>query len=512
MLRILSGLAFFIAAAAAPVAYAQTSEPAPKLGTLQPFDFNTVIERARALAAQPYMAEPVRTADTLEKIDYDAHWKIKFGPSETITIGKDAPIQFFHMGRYFKDPVRMYSVKDGKAREILYSPDAFEMPDDSPAKTLPHDIGFAGLRVMRADLKTDWISYLGASYFRTDGQSRQYGLSARGLEIDTGLSTPEEFPRFSDFWLAPPEHEGQTLIIYALMRSPSVTGAYKMALTNKDGKGQIIDVDSRLFFRKAVERLGVGPLTSMYWYLETNRSTALDWRPEVHDTDSLAILSGTGEHIWHPLNNPDTVRTSTFAAPDVKGFGLAQRDHKFEDYQDDGIFYNKCPSVWIEPRKPFGPGSVQLVEIPTDDEIFDNIVAYWTPKVQPKAGDERNFSYRMTWADHHPIPDTNSQVVATRVGQGGVPSQPRPKDQIKVVIDFEGPALKGLTQQSGVKPVVKLSKDKATNPYALPVVGTDRWRLIFDAKTSSDGPVEARVYLKRGYYVLSETWLGQLYA
>ena len=505
MLRILTSLALAIAATTTVAA-----EPALKLGAPQPFSFDSLIERARTLAAAPYEAPAVRAADTLEKIDYDAHWKIRFKPSETITIGKDAPIQFFHMGRYFKEPVRMYEVADGQAREILYSSDAFEMPDDSPAKALPHDIGFAGFRVMRPDLKTDWISYLGASYFRTDGQSRQYGQSTRGLAIDTGLSTPEEFPRFSDFWLAPPEHEGQTLVIYALMQSPSVTGAYKMALTNEDGKGQIVDVDSRLFFRKGVERLGVAPLTSMYWYSETNRSTARDWRPEVHDTDGLAILSGTGERIWRPLNNPHVVRTSTFQVPDVEGFGLAQRDRDFEDYQDDGVFYDKRPSVWIHPLRPFGPGSVQLVEIPTDDEIFDNIVAYWTPKEQPKAGSTLSLAYRMTWADHHPLPESGARVVATRVGQGGVPGQPRPDDRIKVVIDFEGPSLKGLTQKSGVKAVVELSDGKAIEPYVLPVVGTDRWRLVFDAKTPVEDPVEARVYLKHGDDVLSETWLGQL--
>ena len=259
MLRILTSLAPALVAGTVIVSSAVAAEPALKLGPATPFSFDTLIERARALAAEPYKPEPVRAADTLEKIDYDAHWKIRFKPSETITIGKDAPIQFFHMGRFFKEPVHMYEVGGGQAREILYSPDAFDMPDDSPAKALPHDIGFAGFRVMRPDLKTDWISYLGASYFRTDGQSRQYGQSTRGLAINTGLSTPEEFPRFSDFWLAPPEKEGETLVIYALLRSPSVTGAYKMALTNADGKGQVIDIDERLFFRKAVERLGVAP-------------------------------------------------------------------------------------------------------------------------------------------------------------------------------------------------------------------------------------------------------------
>ncbi|WP_321504834.1 glucan biosynthesis protein [Breoghania sp.] len=505
MLRILTALALV-----ACTAHAQASAPSLKLGPPAPFSFDTVIAQARALAAKPYEASKVRASETLEKIDYDAHWQIRFKPTETIFVSPDAPVQFFHPGRYFKDPVQLYKVVGEEAHEVLFSPDAFEMPADSPARALPDDIGFAGFRIMRADLKTDWISYLGASYFRTDGQSHQYGQSSRGLAIDTGLATPEEFPRFSAFWLAPPEKDGQTIVIYALLNSPSVTGAYKMALTNKDGTGQIIDVDSRLFFRKSVERLGIAPLTSMYWYSETNRATALDWRPEVHDTDGLAIVAGNGERIWRPLNNPVTVRTSTFSTPDVKGFGLAQRDRDFANYQDDGVFYDKRPSVWIEPLRPFGAGAVQLVEIPTDDEIFDNIVAYWTPAEMPEAGSELSLAYRMTWADRHPTPENGSRVVATRVGQGGVPGQPRPKDQIKVVIDFEGPAIKDLTQNSGVKPVVELSTGEPSNAYALPIVGTGRWRLVFDARAPEHDPVEARVYLRRGADVISETWLGQL--
>ncbi|ADZ68668.1 glucan biosynthesis protein D [Polymorphum gilvum SL003B-26A1] len=479
-------------------------------GAPEPFGFELLVDKARALAAKAYAEPRVRAAETLEKIDYDAHWKIRFRPEETVMIGETAPVQFFHTGRYFKTPVRLYQVEGGQAREILYNPRYFEMPEDSPARDLPADIGFAGFRVMRGDLKTDWISFLGASYFRTDGQSRQYGQSARGLALDTGLSRPEEFPRFTDFWLAGPEKDGDTLTIYALLDSPSVAGAYKMSLRNADGEGQVIGINSRLFFRAPVERLGIAPLTSMYWYSETNRSVGLDWRPEVHDTDGLAIVTAEGERIWRPLNNPEALRTSTFLASNLKGFGLAKRDREFENYQDDGVFYDRRPSVWIEPLEPFGEGAVQLVEIPTDDEIFDNIVAYFLPKDLPEAGSEKRFHYRMHWTDRHPVETGGALTVATRVGQGGVPGQPRPADQIKVVIDFKGPALDGLTRDDGVVPVVELSRGEPINPYLLPVVGTDRWRLVFDARVADHDPIEARAYLKTDTDVLTETWLGQI--
>ncbi|MCX2725668.1 glucan biosynthesis protein [Roseibium salinum] len=489
---------------------ARAGELEAERGEPRPFSFGILTETARRAAARPYQEPEVRASRTLEDIDYDAHWQIGFRKEETVELAPGVPLQFFHLGRFFKEPVTLHEVRDGEAREILYSPDYFDIPDDNPARELPSDIGFAGFRVMRPDLETDWISFLGAAYFRTDGQSRQYGQSARGLAVDTGLSTPEEFPRFTEFWFEPATSEDETLTVYALMDSPSVTGAYRMSMNNEEGEGQVIDVDSHLFFRKPVERLGIAPLTSMYWYSETNRSTGLDWRPEVHDTDGLAIISETGEEIWRPLNNPSQIRVSTFQTDNVKGFGLAQRDRTFANYQDDGVFYDKRPSVWIEPREPFGKGAVQLVELPTDDEIYDNIVAYFLPEDLPQAGEERQFAYRMTWRDRHPLPRSGARVAATRVGQGGVPGQPRPADQIKVVIDFAGKALEGKRAADEIEPVVELSKGEPINAYVLPVVGTSRWRVIFDARVNDDNPIEARVYLKTEKDVLSETWLGQI--
>lgn len=489
----------------------QETSAQERLGSPRPFSFERLIDEARAASERPYDPAPARAAEVLERIDYDAHWKIRFRPEKSEEIAPGVPLQFFHMGRYFKEPVRLYEIGDGQAREILYHETYFDMPEDSPAHELPDDIGFAGFRIMRPDLKTDWISFLGASYFRTDGQSRQYGQSARGLALNTGTGQPEEFPRFSSFWFQRPAEPSDDVIVYAMLDSPSVTGAYKMTLQNEDGKGQVIDVDSHLFFRQPVERLGIAPLTSMYWYSETNRSKGRDWRPEVHDTDGLAMITEGGEHIWRPLNNPASVRTSTFLADNVQGFGLAQRDRSFDHYQDDGVFYDKRPSVWIEPLDPFGKGAVQLVEIPTDDEIYDNIVAYFIPADLPKAGSQRHFKYRMHWQDAHPLPDAGARVVSTYIGMGGVPGQPRPQDQIKVVVDFAGPSLAGKTREdSKVEAVVELSEGNPIKAYALPVVGTDRWRLSFDAKVKDQEPIEARAFLKEGDETLTETWLGQL--
>ncbi|PLX37539.1 MAG: glucan biosynthesis protein D [Hyphomicrobiales bacterium] len=484
----------------------------PKLGPPEDFSFDILSEKARALAAEPFKPHEPAHPELLDRIDYDAHWKIRFNEDATVFAGKTAPLQFFHLGRFFRAPVRMSLVADGKAREILYSADYFSMPDDSPAKAIENEAGFAGFRIMRDDLKTDWISFLGGAYFRTDGAETQYGLSARGVAIDTGLAKPEEFPRFTEFYFSDGEVAGENAVIYALLDGPSVTGAYRIRAAN--GDGQVLDVTATLFFRNAVERVGIAPLTSMFWYSEMNRASAYDWRPEVHDSDGLAIETGTGERIWRPLNNPDRVVTSSFVDEDVKGFGLIQRDRAFANYQDDGVFYNRRPSVWIEPVGEWGKGAVQLVEIPTNDEIFDNIVAYWNPERAPVVGEPMTFSYKLHWNRDEPYPGALARTVASRTGRGGVPGQPRPDDQVRIVIDFEGSPLAGLTQKDAVKAKVTASGGTVKRAYTLPIVGTkNAWRLTCDLEVPADaGTIDIRAFLSKDGKPLTETWLGQMHA
>ncbi len=495
------------APAASPSA-APAAAFAPKLGPALPFSFDTLTAEAKALAAKPYVAPQVKSPALYDKIDYDAYWHIQFKPAETVYAGA-TPIQFFHEGTYFRYPVTMHVVADGEARQVLYSADYFDMPKDSPARAIEGQAGFAGFRIMRPDLKTDWISFLGAAYFRTDGADRQYGLSARAIALNTGMSEPEEFPRFTSFWIE--GGKDGTVTIYALMDGPSVTAAFRM--TGRDADGQILDTSARFFFRGAVGRLGIAPLTSMFWYSEENRLQGFDWRPEVHDSDGLAMVTGTGERIWRPLNDPERVVTSSFSDNNPQGFGLIQRDRNFDHYQDDGVFYNKRPSVWIQPEGGWGKGAVQLVEIPTDDEIFDNIVAYWVPATEPKAGTRMDFNYKLHWGREEPLDWQVARTVATRLGRGGVPGQPRPAGQIKLAIDFQGPTLDGLTQASGVKPEVTSPPGvEIVNPYVLPVVGTKRWRLIFDVKApASTETTDIRAFLSLKGKPLTETWLGQLH-
>ncbi len=489
---------------------------APQLGDKRPFSFDQLKAQAAALAKTPWRkAEPASRA-ILDQIDYDSYQKIKYRSDASLLVASNsqAPVQLFHQSQLFVEPVGVHLVEGGFAREVLYSPHLFETPAGHPARALPATTGFAGLRVMVPDRKTDWLSFLGASYFRASGPYNQYGLSARGLAIATGLPQPEEFPRFTQFWVEDGGTSRAHVVVYALLDSPSVTGVYRFAtqrLTDaSDIHTVVMDVELELYPRVDVARVGIAPFSSMFWYGEGSRKRAADWRPEIHDSDGLSIWTGAGERIWRPINNPSRVMTAAFADKNVRGFGLLQRDRDFVHYLDDGVFYERRPSVWVEPQDGWGEGAVHLVEIPTDDETMDNIVAYWCPKDGLKAGQNTRYRYRLSWLDDVALPATLGRATATWTGLGGRPGFKRPDGVRKYVIDWQGPVFAGLGRTDGVELVVAASRGVVSNAYAHPVVDQrERWRSLFDIEAGGGEPVDMRAYLRRNGFALSETWIGQ---
>lgn len=495
-----------------------------RLGETETFSFETLKARARDLAARPYQAPPSPRPDLLERIDYDAHGKIKFKPEMALWANGPSPwpVTFFHLGRYFQKPVRMHVLDGGQAREIVYDESYFEMPADSPARELPRGAGFAGFRFQESrsghpgrkgeklDWKTnDWVAFLGASYFRAIGELYQYGLSARGLAVDPALGDrPEEFPDFTHIWLETPAPGAEHVVVYALLSGPSVAGAYRFRMHR--GKGVTMEIETALHLRKDVARLGLAPLTSMYWYSETAKTTAVDWRPEVHDSDGLALWTGSGERAWRPLNNPPRTIASAFVDENPRGFGLMQRDREVGHYLD-GVYYERRPSLWVETQGDWGKGAVQLVEIPTDDEIHDNIVAMWVPEAPARAGSAYNLRYKLHWLADEPFPPELGRVVATRLGNGGQPGTPRPKGVRKFMVEFKGKALEAIP--FGVKPEVVVSASRGSFSYifseAVPNDVPGHWRAQFDLTVDGSEPVEMRCVLRLGDKVLTETWLYQ---
>ncbi|HEX4181369.1 MAG TPA: glucan biosynthesis protein D [Caulobacteraceae bacterium] len=503
--------------AAGGVGEAAAAEAGLKLSQPAPFSFERLKDLARRKAARPYIEPPRPAPDVTGRIDYEALGKIAFDTDHALFQDSRFPVTFFHLGRFFQTAVQVYAVEAGQAREVLYDQSYFHMPPDSPAKALPEGAGFAGFRVQEPRdgaldwRKNDWAAFLGASYFRAIGDLRQYGLSARAVAVDTVVyGKDEDFPDFTRVFIERAAPGSASITICALLEGRSITGACRFVMTR--GKGVIMDIDQMLIPRGPITRFGLAPLTSMYWFSETVKQTGVDWRPEVHDSDGLALWTGNGEHIWRPLNAPSQVSVSAFADENPKGFGLLQRDRVFDHYQD-GVYYDRRPSLWVEPRGAWGRGAVQLIELPTDDEIHDNIVAAWVPEKPAAVGEAMELAFRLYWQADEPHPTELARCVATRLGRGGQPGQPRPQGVRKFVVEFLGGPLARLP--FGVKPDMTLhaSRGRFTDykiMEAVPDGVAGHWRAEFDlADVSGSDPVELRLNLTVGGKMVSETWMFQ---
>jgi glucans biosynthesis protein len=482
----------------------------------RPFTIEEVIRKARDLAGKPYQ-EPPKVSDQLLKMGYDAWRDIRFRPEKSIWRGKALPfeLQFFHPGFYYDRTVSIHLVEKGKVKTLSGTKEMFDYGKNQFTPSMPEKIGLAGFRV-HGPIKTttyydEIITFLGASYLRALGRNHNYGLSARGLAVDTASPKGEEFPWFREFWIVQPSPHSKYLQIYALLDSQRVTGAFAYRVI--PGITTVVKVESTLFFREPVAKLGIGPLTSMFFLGENTSPRKFDdFRPEVHDSDGLQILLANGEWLWRPLQNPSSLQVSGFNAPDVRGFGLIQRDRKFRSYQDLETRYEKRPSVWVVPRGKWGPGRVELVQIPTLDNIHDNIVAYWVPSAQPTPGKPLKISYEMRWMDADRILPPLGYVTSSRSG-----NEPAKGTRI-FVLEFNGKPLRRLPPNAPVKPDVWVGEGgKLIDQQALRNPVTHTWRLAFRVQLDETStleqmlphkrpPVEIRAALKLGDKVLSETW------
>jgi glucans biosynthesis protein len=352
------------------------------------------------------------------------------------------------------------------------------------------------------------VAFLGASYFRALGRGSAYGISARGLALNTALGVPEEFPRFTAFYLERPAPGARTVAFSAAMDSPSVTGALRFVVT--PGRDTVMEVTARLFFRADVAQVGIAPLTSMFLYDEKNRASFDDYRPQVHDSDGLRVVRTDGDVLWRPLNNPPRLAESRLGDPMAR-FGLFQRERGFDSYQDAEAHYERRPSLEVEPLGDWGQGTVRLVEIPTDLEVNDNIVAFWVPPGQgAAAGETREYRYRLHWGDLVASEETGlARVVSTRAGHAGVAGVEGEVPGRKFVIDFWGSALEGLPPDAGIEAVVTANGAEILSQTLEKVPEGGLWRVVIDVAPPEDGIAELAVHLAGYGRKLSETWLYQ---
>jgi len=505
----LAGTDLAAAAAAAP----PQSAAATGTGPAKAFDYAWLKGQARFLAGSAYQTSKEVLPASMVTLSYDQYQSLRFRSDHSLWGDAGLPfrVQFFHVGRGFAQAVHLYEVNNGQSREILYDPSMFEFDKAGidPAVMRDH-AGFAGFRVQFVtDWKDDVAAFLGAAYFRAvGGDTRQYGLSARALAVDTAYPRPEEFPRFTSFWFERPAKGSGTLTMYALMDSPSIAGALRFFIA--PGGTMTMDIDSALYPRKAIDRLGVAPLTSMFFYGENERRAANDWRPEIHDSDGLSIWTGAGEWIWRPLINPAQNHLNSYLDENPRGFGLLQRDRNWDHYQDDGVYYDRRPSLWVEPKSAgWGKGAVQLFEIPTADETSDNIVAFWNPAEKTKAGQELLFSYRLYWGTRMPFSSPLAQTIATRTGIGGTVGQKRQYYSWHFAVDFAGGELGALARDANVEAVISTTHNSTTEHVTAHYVEEIKgYRVLFDLRPADDSndAIDLRMYLRIDGRPLTETW------
>ncbi|KDN10816.1 MULTISPECIES: glucan biosynthesis protein G [unclassified Gilliamella] len=483
------------------------------------FSLDDVVEKAEKLSKKAYVQPSKNIPNELASLQFADYQKILFNHKKAYWGDQKSrfKLEFYHEGMYFDVPIKINEIVNNQITPIQYDPSYFDLSQINLDKLDTKNLGFAGFKVhypINNPTKTDdeIFSALGGSYFRAVGKDQRYGLSARGLAINTGEMSGEEFPRFKEYWIERPEPNQKHLVIYALLDSPSVTGAYKITLI--PSIDTTVTVQAKVFFRDSVKKLGIAPLTSMFLFGPNQPSPLLNYRPAMHDSNGLSILANNNEWIWRPLNNPKRLSFSSYSLENPKAFGLIQRDKGFDDYQDLDDHYEKRPSVWTEILGDWQKGRVELVEIPTADETNDNIVTFWVPEKQYKAGDVLDIKYRLHYSLHElqRYPNNIAKAISTRLSLGDIKQANliRKLDGSNAyVIDFAGPSL---SENDPVKVISSITNGSivSCNSQYNPII--KGWRVIVrfnvqDSKKATD--IRVQLASQATNEVISETWSGQ---
>lgn len=495
------------------------SEPEPRQDWTPAALFEQVTEQARQLAGKPYKAPQSPLPESVANLSYNDYRNIRFRQENALWRGERLfEVQFFHPGFLYDHPIDIHVLHDGQVEELRFTPNMFRYDGettavhDALATIDPAKLGFAGFRLHyplnTPDYKDEFAVFLGASYFRMVGRGQNYGLSARGLAVDTATPDGEEFPSFREYWLVRPEPNATQMTLFALLDSPSVTGAYRFVV--HAGNHVVMDIEARLFARNNVDKLGVAPLTSMFLHGENSSGAHDDFRPEVHDSDGLLMHTSGGQWIRRPLSNPPALSVTQLRDTKPLGFGLMQRDRDFEHYLDVEADYHQRPSFWIDPVDgDWGEGGVELVEIPTESEIHDNIVAYWVPDAPFRAGESRRYVYRLSTHGEPLAEHRLGRVIRTRTGWGADPDaaeSPGPDALRQFVVGFKGGALAGLDPTQPVQATITTSTGeiKDIKVYKLPDDKT--WRASFKLVPQDGQLADMQLSLALRGQTLTETW------
>lgn len=500
--------------------------PAPAWARLESVEvtLDYVAKKAEQRAERPFHSPRADLPDVLkaDNLDYDKYREIEFRHEKALWASDNLPfrVEFFHPGYLYQEPVHINEFTLTAVQPIRFVQDFFNYRGLHIEKQIPANTGYAGFRLLcelnKAGKWDELGAFLGASYFRLLGKGQCYGQSARGLALDCGeTDRPEEFPIFTDWWLGKPSRDDDRLKLYAILDSVSCAGAYRFTI--KPGDTTVADIEAVLYFRepdkvhavdpnrKPIRTIGLAPLSSMFWFGKSAERRFDDYRPEVHDSDGLLMQMENGEVLWRPLNNGLQMQHQRFAAKDIRGFGLLQRDRDFDDYQDLFKSYQSVPSVWIEPTHLWGQGEINLVELSTSDEYLDNVVVFWDPKVKPQPMQPFYFGYTLNWTMHEEdLKLSENRVIATRIGV-----DPRAPGRRQFAIDFAGPRLNAIPENSPPQAIANCTTNAAivdNQIYRNPFDKSWRVMLKLEPRPGNKDTVDIRCTLKKGEEVLSETW------
>lgn len=473
------------------------------------FDFNDVTKIAQALAQKPYEAPP-GIPEALAKLDYRQYLEIRPLPQNSLWEQSHTHFQvtLTPPGEYYRHLVQIDVVDADGSHAVPFHKDWFQWPDGLAGK-LSGQLGYTGFKLtfpLNGPGKHDqFLVFGGASYFRGAGRNQIFGLSGRGIAIDTGLPSGEQFPDFTRFWLVRPSPDARVMQFYALLDGASLTGAYHFTVF--PGAKTRLEVHARLFLRHRVQLLGLAPLTSMFYYGANTPRPVSEWRPAVHDSGGLLIHASTGEWLWRPLINPIRLQMDYFTADSPRGFGLLQRATRFPDYEDDALDYQDRPSAWVTPRGDWGGGHVVLVEIPTDSETNDNIVAFWSPEAGDASKPSRDLRYTLDFGAPDITGEALGQVLATFVGTGPATGRTKARSAYRIAVDFGDGALAGVKPDAELQGVVSGLDGTTVQSHSVRwIAPSGRWRLAIDATPATGKPLALRAFLKQGADTLTETW------
>lgn len=473
-----------------------------------PFTHELVKEQAQALASQAFKDAQEALPKGAENIDYDRYRQIRFQQDRTIWL-KDKlnfQVQVLPLGWLYKVPIEINLVENDVSRPLSADNGFFDLGPLSGKLPPEARLGFSGFRILspvnRPDMMDEVVVFQGASYFRAVSRGQVYGLSARGLALNVGQQGGEEFPAFRRFWIEKPKPGAERLVVHALLDSKSVTGAYRFDIA--PGAPTQIGVSATLYPRKDLVNVGIAPLTSMFLLGDLNQYRVSDFRNAVHDSDGLAMVNGIGEHLWRPLNNPKRLQISHFLDQNPRGFGLLQRARQFEHYQDLEAGYERRPSAWVVPSSGWGAGAVELLELPTEEEIHDNVVSFWRPAQPLPAGRAHNFTYTLSWPDDTPLGLGRATVTASRSGLINGPL--RKNGTIQFVVDFESPVRFGTDELPVAKLVASAGAVSATVVQRQPHI-PNGLRVSFNFDPKGAALAEFRLQLAVNDKTVSESWL-----